>query len=638
MPDIFISYRRSDGQSDANLLKTKLDLHYAAGQVFLDTSEIQPGADWPETLRQIARKAKAMLVCIGPDWLRAADPKTFRRRLDDPKDWVRLEIETALANSDCLVIPVLLRGASLPEADALPESLVKLVDCQRHIIRPGDWDEDLQRLLRVLFEKIPPAKNQSTSKPIPQFLTKPAPNPPEKFTGRELDLENLHKKLAHGGTLLLTNGTGGVGKTTLARKYFHDQTQHFRHMAWVECPNEDAVSGLLACGMAESLGIRFGQTDPPEMRLAALAQAMHQSTVGPNLLIIDNANRPEPLLALHRALGNARNWAVLITSRTELPDEFEEQKVVVLPAERARELFWKYYPAAQNDPENTEKLLVRTASHTLTLEVLAKTLAARPSYTLPELVADLSKNLLKLSKTAPVRTDWSQSAAAAAREELSKDEAANLLRACFDLARLTDEQRDFLTAWSVLPAVPIPFGHLEVLFSLREDAGRCEVFEKNLRELTELGWLERDPEGEGEGWKFHQIPHDVAFADAPDSAFKQFWELVVDALTSMLGHLNATQVEPWLPYADHIAATLLPAQPRVAWLACSLGDQHRNRGSLLKAIDFQELAREGWEKLENAQGHGAALQRLGDLVLTTGDLEKAVGVFEEFCALGTCKK
>jgi len=93
---IFISYRRSDSFETAQRLAGELGRHFGEENVFFDQTSAPPGTAWPDAIRAHAKKADALLVVIGPNWLHTQDEKSGRRRLDIKNDWVRLEILTFL--------------------------------------------------------------------------------------------------------------------------------------------------------------------------------------------------------------------------------------------------------------------------------------------------------------------------------------------------------------------------------------------------------------------------------------------------------------------------------------------------------------------------------------------------------------
>src|SRR5690348_16461155 len=93
---IFLSYRRQESSQLAGRLYDRLADQFGEGQVFIDVDTIEPGVDFAEEVSRAVAACKVLLAIIGPGWLTAAD-KHGRRRLDDPDDIVRLEIEAALA-------------------------------------------------------------------------------------------------------------------------------------------------------------------------------------------------------------------------------------------------------------------------------------------------------------------------------------------------------------------------------------------------------------------------------------------------------------------------------------------------------------------------------------------------------------
>ena len=121
---VFISYRRDDSAASAGRVYDRLARRLGAENVFFDVDNIPPGVDFVDVLSERVGKCDALVAVIGRDWTSAAG-KDNRRRLDDPNDFVRIEIEAALTRG-VRVIPVLVEGAAMPGADELPESLKKL--------------------------------------------------------------------------------------------------------------------------------------------------------------------------------------------------------------------------------------------------------------------------------------------------------------------------------------------------------------------------------------------------------------------------------------------------------------------------------------------------------------------------------
>jgi hypothetical protein len=144
-PDrVFISYRRDDAAGYAGRLEEALEKRLGRGSVFRDVLDIAPGADFVAAIRQRLGGAQTVLVLIGPRWAGGDTPGA--RRIDDAQDFVRLEVQEALA-SGAHVIPVLLPGATMPGEAELPDALRPLA--RRNAMNLGDthWGADIERLV-----------------------------------------------------------------------------------------------------------------------------------------------------------------------------------------------------------------------------------------------------------------------------------------------------------------------------------------------------------------------------------------------------------------------------------------------------------------------------------------------------------
>jgi hypothetical protein len=146
MSRIFVNYRRSDAAAHANLLYDWLRERYGEGRVFKDVETIEPGLDFVDAIESAVGSARVVLVVIGREWVVDAGG---RRRLEEPDDYVRLEVERALHHG-VRVIPVLVEGAGMPAADELPEPLRPLT--RRHAFELSDARSriDREELLRRL--------------------------------------------------------------------------------------------------------------------------------------------------------------------------------------------------------------------------------------------------------------------------------------------------------------------------------------------------------------------------------------------------------------------------------------------------------------------------------------------------------
>ncbi len=121
---IFISYRREDSGGYGLPLYERLRQHFGSEQVFKDIDTIPIGEDFVEYLERAVGACDVLIAVIGKHWLTASDEQG-QRRLDDPKDYVRLEIQMALKRK-IRVIPCLVGGATMPAQELLPKPLEAL--------------------------------------------------------------------------------------------------------------------------------------------------------------------------------------------------------------------------------------------------------------------------------------------------------------------------------------------------------------------------------------------------------------------------------------------------------------------------------------------------------------------------------
>ena len=166
MKRIFLSYRRDDSQATAGRIAEHLAHAFGSEAIFQDVEALRPGKDFRAAITEALDKSGTVLVLIGRHWLSASSPTDGRRRLDNADDFVRSEIEQALQSGKSIV-PVLVDGAAMPSADALPESIRALAYRNAVEVRPGrDFQHDMQRLIEALQEnKLSYARAVSYTKP-----------------------------------------------------------------------------------------------------------------------------------------------------------------------------------------------------------------------------------------------------------------------------------------------------------------------------------------------------------------------------------------------------------------------------------------------------------------------------------------
>jgi hypothetical protein len=154
---IFINYRREDSRGEARALFDRLNARFPR-QVFIDVSALDPGQDFVQAIEDEVGSCDVFLVVMGNRWLAATDV-AGQRRLDDPQDFVRLEIATALKRG-IPVIPALVGGAPMPLVGDLPIDLQGLTRRNAISLTDQGWDDDVMRLIRALERILLPAKKE----------------------------------------------------------------------------------------------------------------------------------------------------------------------------------------------------------------------------------------------------------------------------------------------------------------------------------------------------------------------------------------------------------------------------------------------------------------------------------------------
>jgi hypothetical protein len=146
---VFISYRREDSRYQARRIYDAFVKALPTDTVFMDVDSMAPGDDFVEILEGWVQQCEVLLALIGPRWIDSIDPRTNLRRLDNPDDFVRIEVRGALARK-IPVVPVLLDAAGMPTAAELPDDVKALTRRNAEFVDFRTFDADVQRLIKRL--------------------------------------------------------------------------------------------------------------------------------------------------------------------------------------------------------------------------------------------------------------------------------------------------------------------------------------------------------------------------------------------------------------------------------------------------------------------------------------------------------
>ncbi|MEO1401527.1 MAG: toll/interleukin-1 receptor domain-containing protein [Cyanobacteria bacterium J06635_1] len=180
---IFISYRRSDSISEAGRIYDSLSAHFGQECVFKDVFDIPYGVDFVEHLDRAVSQCQILVAVIGNSWVDITNAEG-KRRLDDPEDFVRIEIASAL-NRNILVIPLLVNDAIMPSTRQLPDDLVSLARRNAAQVRHDpDYHDDMNRVIGIIRDHFSLLR-QSVDSSEPSAATSPIANSQAQTASRK---------------------------------------------------------------------------------------------------------------------------------------------------------------------------------------------------------------------------------------------------------------------------------------------------------------------------------------------------------------------------------------------------------------------------------------------------------------------
>ncbi len=482
----------------------------------------------------------------------------------------------------------LAKGHTLEDAFVRAKGAIKLVDGGTYEDEILNWrglrlrEEQVTELPwrlyvagdEVLVWKLEMADNKVKSLPILLNNVPTNFDPKTDCIGREIELAELHQKLSQSSKVALVRGLGGIGKTTLAMAYVAIHQDNYQHLAWITQGDDLINTVALDQSLALSLELPLQAGEDLSSRFVQLMQAL-RGIPGPNLLVIDNATAQVAAREIFQQLPKAPNWKVLVTSRQDLPD-FVVMELQVLRPEAVLELFRLYYQGGSD--EEAMELLQEIGYHTLTTELLAKTLQRKKGlHSIPKLLDTLRKRQLDDPKLAEKL--W-------ARHSGEERGVFKYLMGLYELANLNEKEIWVLQQFAVLPALPLEVAMLAEW--LYQDA---EELNQVLADLVDRGWLS----SQEEGYVVHRLVQElVLYKQAPGAEeLDALLEAMSRKMTKGDYGNRVTDNFPWLPYAEKVAAHFSGIEDlseKVSMLLNNVGNVFSAIGNYTRAAQLLELA------------------------------------------------
>jgi tetratricopeptide (TPR) repeat protein len=475
-----------------------------------------------------------------------------------------------------------------------------------------------------------PDKNSSHSYG-PKTLNKhlgSIPPKPSHFIGRQGMLADIYQQLCNNShVLLLINGQGGMGKTTIAAQYYHQYQDTYQRLIWIVAT--DSIADAL---IALPLDIDFAHNSSQSQRLQAVTSTM-SGLKTPILLVIDNANNRNDLIHNSRVLRQMSHVHILLTSRASGISELRDYPIDHLAAEDAKELFCYYYKNYQtNEQKLLDKLLKAIGYNTLVIELLSKNLnllnnELESHYPLQRLLEDLqSKGLLAISESTPIHSDYTLQAA----------KAEDIILTLYDLSTLNDEEKAILSVFSLLPAISIAYSDLKKYFPQQHKLDQA------LLTLRDSSWLNYDSDYQS----FITNPVIAEIIRQQNRArLQQDCQNMLMSLTQQLkpdgysGHIddNFNNILKNILHAETVLNYFTTATETSAQLSINVGNFYSTYGDLLKALPFIKDGAVKFAELYKNNPNNVAFKydlavsylKLGETHRNLGNLEDALQFFND---------
>ncbi|WP_303316911.1 NB-ARC domain-containing protein [Flavivirga abyssicola] len=327
--------------------------------------------------------------------------------------------------------------------------------------------------------------------------------------GRDEEIKDLTNILENRNKIVLVNGIGGVGKTTLAKYYLEEKKENYNYKAWIEVDKSIKDAFVKDTGLIDSLGlssdVRHFKGDRNYVDKCFKLIINRMRLLKPikekpfNLLIIDNVDEEIEQLDILNYVALQPHWKIIVTSRDRL-DDFVNYEVDTLSDDYALDLFYLHYQIEQNDFK-VKEILKLIDNHTLGVEIISKT-SQSLRLKLSEILKILKKKGLNISDKANIKIKHNYN--------LRFQNVQKYLLSVFDSSILTSYQKWILIQFIALPSLHIPYlsrDKHDLINYLSLKKQRKNRFTKELNEIVKKGWLKWDKKNDS--FKLHQLIKDI---------------------------------------------------------------------------------------------------------------------------------
>jgi tetratricopeptide (TPR) repeat protein len=509
--------------------------------------------------------------------------------------------------------------------------------------------------------------NTPNTPPTPQkWLT--LTQQPTHFIGRETEMEALRQQLQDGDKpLLLLNGVGGIGKSTIAKAYCHRYKEQYERIAWLNA-ERGIIDAFLDTNLIKQLGIEQYVKECLEAKMPNIEIVGNRvmnllKNMGKGLLILDNAqwekiDKPESeedkarnreLNSFYQKIADLQgNWHIICTARAPIHSDFKTYPVGVLSLDNAVKMFCTYCFDKDEPPELSAEdsqilhnIINSIGCHTLVVEILAK-IARAMSWQMAQLSKRLVDKGINIATTIAVQTTHSSEDIKNVKEYLTK---------LFDIAELNNEVKACLRQLAILPP-EMPFELFAQLMNIDlNNDEKKDALRALLHNATMRGFLShiREYNPAADHYIMHPILQEV-IRDQHHPTPERHKILIYNLAQAIFDkqQKNPLHAAPLVPYGHAVARALyktFDAQKpdaanygEVAKLCNNLSGVYRAVGNYLLALDYQQKAIAIFEKvldkdhpdLATSYNNLSGVYRdMGNLPLAMGYQQKAIAIQEK---------
>ncbi|MGC4102361.1 tetratricopeptide repeat protein [Ferruginibacter sp.] len=408
----------------------------------------------------------------------------------------------------------------------------------------------------------------------------------------------MRESLEKSDRLLLINAMGGVGKTSLANALFNRYKDSYKHLIWLDAKIGVKEAFINSTALIDNLGISEEIAKLNDGKQSGINRCFDllvnrlRTLEKYGLLVIDDADEKMEVLAPVLSLTN--NWKVLVTSR-DLLEGFEIYRLGFLSLRSTVNLFFYY---AKIDRTNVtvpivEKIVSAVWCHTLTVELLAKTIRENDGFTIQHLLEALTTGGIKAVPDYEIKTNYAQ-------EKSGRETVRTTTNAClkiaFDINGFSKEPllESILINFSVLPPIPISYLSIEKIFEI--SAGDSVIFNNALKKLVDTSWLVKSDKG----YHMHPVIQEVTreYSNVtPEKTAK-----LIEALTDISKSFDAMPSAVLFLFSSYIKTVIdtfeKTENSAVANLAYNYAVLLRNIGRPKEALAYHDIAKRYREKKE----------------------------------------